>query len=300
MSSLLLLDTASLWYRAYYGLPETLVSQSGQPVNAIRGVLDMTARLITQYRPDRIVACLDCDWRPSWRLALFPEYKANRLKGDESEELPDTLAPQIPILLRTFEAFGIAMHGADDYEADDVIATLAHSEEGPTTIVTGDRDLFQLVDDERQIKVAYVARGVSQHELVDESWIAKRYGIPSKSYSFFATLRGDPSDGLPGVRGIGEKGAANLVNQFEFLEHLIAAAADPGSELSPSVKKKITQSLDYLAFAPTLVNCAKDVPLTRISIDIPGEIHDLAAVRSLQDEHSLGASVERLLAALRP
>ena len=300
MSSLLLLDTASLWYRAYYGLPESFVSKSGQPVNAIRGVLDMTARLITQYRPDRIVACLDCEWRPSWRVALFPEYKSNRLKDDESEEVPDTLAPQIPILLQAFEAFGIPMHGADDYEADDVIATLTHSEIGPTTIVTGDRDLFQLVDDGRQTKVAYIARGVSQHELVDEAWITAKYGIPSKSYSFFATLRGDPSDGLPGVRGIGEKGAANLVNQFEFLEHLIAAAADPQGELSLSVKKKITASLEYLAIAPTLVNCARDVPLTRIPLGIPTEIHDLSRVRSLQEEHSLGTSVERLLAALRP
>lgn len=298
MSSLLLLDTASLWYRAYYGLPETLVSPSGQPVNAVRGVLDMTARLIMQYRPDRIVACLDCDWRPTWRVALFPEYKANRVK-DDAEEVPDTLAPQIPILLKAFEAFGIPMHGADDYEADDVIATLAHSEKGPTTIVTGDRDLFQLVDDHRQTKVAYIARGVSQHELVDESWIAAKYGIPSKSYSFYATLRGDPSDGLPGVRGIGEKGAANLVNEFELLENLIAAAADPASGLSLSLKKKITDSLDYLAIAPTIVNCAKDVPLESISLDIPREISNLSQVRSLQSEHSLGTSVERLLAALR-
>jgi 5'-3' exonuclease len=300
MSSLLLLDTASLWYRAYYGLPESVVSKSGQPVNAIRGVLDMTARLITQYRPDRIVACLDCDWRPSWRVALFPEYKANRLKDDATEEMPDTLAPQIPILLKTFEAFGIPMHGADDYEADDVIATLTHSEVGPTTIVTGDRDLFQLVDDERSTTVAYIARGVSQHELVDEAWISNKYGIPSKSYSFYATLRGDPSDGLPGVRGIGQKGAANLVNQFEFLEHLIEAAGDPKSELSPSLKKKILDSLDYLSIAPTLVNCAKDVPLTRIPLEIPAETFDLPGLRALQDEHALGSSVERLLSALRP
>jgi 5'-3' exonuclease len=300
MSSLLLLDTASLWYRAYYGVPETVVSKSGQPVNAIRGVLDMTARLIMQYRPDRIVACLDCDWRPSWRVALFPDYKANRLKDDATEEMPDTLAPQIPILLQTLAAFGIPMHGADDYEADDVIATLTHSEVGPTTIVTGDRDLFQLVDDARQTTVAYIARGVSQHELVDEGWIAKRYGIPSKSYSFYATLRGDPSDGLPGVRGIGQKGAANLVNQYEFLEHLIEAAGDPNSDLSPSLKKKIMASLDYLAIAPTLVNCAKDVQLTKIPLGIPLETRDLPGLRALQDEHALGSSVERLLAALRP
>ena len=299
MSSLLLLDTASLWYRAYYGLPESFVSDSGQPVNAIRGVLDMTARLITRYRPDRIVACLDCEWRPSWRVALFPEYKAKRLKDEIDEDVPDTLAPQIPIILKAFETFGIAMHGADDYEADDVIATLSHSEIGPTTIVTGDRDLFQLVDDERKITVAYIARGISQHELVDEAWITEKYGIPSKSYSFFATLRGDPSDGLPGVRGVGEKGAANLVNQFEYLENLIDAASDPASELSASMRRKIIASLEYLGVAPTVVNCAKDVPLERISLNIPTEIANLSGVRDLQREHGLGTSVDRLLAALK-
>jgi len=300
MTSLLLLDTASLWYRAYFGLPETIVSQSGQPVNAIRGVLDMTARLIIQYRPDRIVACLDCQWRPTWRVALFPDYKANRLVDDESEEVPDTLAPQIPILLESLKAFGIPMLGADDYEADDVIATLVHREVGPTTIVTGDRDLFQLVDDERRTRVAYIARGISQHELVDERWISARYGIPSKSYAFFATLRGDPSDGLPGVKGIGEKGAANLVNQFPTLDHLVSAANDPTSDLTPSVRRKILDSADYLNVAPTLVACAADVPLPAIPLHMPTDAKDLGGVRALQEEHSLGSSVERLLAALRP
>ncbi|HUW77873.1 MAG TPA: 5'-3' exonuclease [Candidatus Nanopelagicaceae bacterium] len=298
MTSLLLLDTASLWYRAYYGVPESVVSKEGQPVNAIRGVLDMTARLINQYRPDRIVACLDCDWRPSWRVALFPEYKANRLKNDATEEMPDTLAPQIPILLETLESFGIPMHGVDDYEADDIIATLTHTQKGPITIVTGDRDLFQLVDDVRDTTVAYIARGVSQHDLVNESWIERKYGIPKKSYSFYAMLRGDPSDGLPGVRGVGEKGAANLVNQFQSLDHLIAAAEDPESELSPSARKKVLASLEYLSIAPTVVNCAKDVPLAQVSLAIPTQPKDLTRLRELQNQYALGSSVERLLAAL--
>jgi len=299
MSSLLLLDTASLWYRAYYGVPESFVSDDGQPVNAIRGVLDMTARLISRYQPDRIVACLDCEWRPTWRVALFPEYKAKRVKGEIDEDIPDTLAPQIPIILKAFETFGITMHGADDYEADDVIATLSHSEPGPTTIVTGDRDLFQLVDDQREVTVAYIARGVSQHELVDEAWIANKYGIPSKSYSFFATLRGDPSDGLPGVRGVGEKGAANLVNRFETLDNLIAAASDSSSDLTSSVRNKILASLDYLQIAPAVVNCVKDVPLEKLSLSIPTDVSNLSGVRLLQKEHGLGTSVDRLLSALK-
>ena len=144
--TLMLLDSASLWYRAYYGMPDTLLAPDGTPVNAIRGYLDMTARLIGMYSPSRIVACIEGDWRPSWRVDLFPDYKANRLEEDgEGEEEPDLLTPQIPILLDLLDEFGIPMVGVDDYEADDVMATFAITEPGPTRIVTGDRDLFQLI-----------------------------------------------------------------------------------------------------------------------------------------------------------
>jgi len=213
--TLMLLDSASLWYRAYYGMPDTLVNNEGQPVHAIRGFLDMSARLISQYNPDRIVACLDGDWRPSWRVNLFPEYKANRVEEDGNEEdEPETLTPQIPILLDLLEEMGIPLIGADDYEADDVIATYSVREKGPTFIVTGDRDLFQLVDDKRRVKVVYLARGISNHDLVDIRWIADKYGIPGERYALFAMIRGDASDGLPGIKGIGEKGAAVIANNF--------------------------------------------------------------------------------------
>ena len=211
--TLMLLDSASLWYRAYYGMPDTLLAPDGTPVHAIRGYLDMTARLVGIYKPDRLVACLDGDWRPSWRVELFPDYKANRLDedGDEEEE-PDTLTPQIPILLDLLDLFGIQVVGVDDYEADDVMATYAEVEKGPIRIVTGDRDLFQMVDDARDIKVVYLAKGVSQHDLVDVKYVADKYQIPGERYALFAMFRGDPSDGLPGVRGIGEKGAALIAN----------------------------------------------------------------------------------------
>ena len=171
--TLMLLDSASLWYRAYYGMPDTLLSPTGMPVNAIRGYLDMTARLISMYSPNRIVACIEGDWRPSWRVELFPAYKANRLEDEgDVEEEPETLTPQIPVLLDLLDAFGIPMVGVDDYEADDVMATFAVREKGPIRIVTGDRDLFQLVDDKRDIKVVYLAKGISQHDLVDIAWVA--------------------------------------------------------------------------------------------------------------------------------
>jgi 5'-3' exonuclease len=213
--TLMLLDSASLWYRAYYGMPDTLLAPDGTPVNAIRGYLDMTARLIGMYSPNRIVACIEGDWRPSWRVDIFPDYKANRLEEDgEGEEEPDLLTPQIPILLDLLDEFGIPMVGVDDYEADDVMATFAVKEPGPTRIVTGDRDLFQLVDDKRDVKVVYLAKGLSQHDLVDKAWIARKYAIPGDRYALFAMFRGDPSDGLPGVKGIGEKGAALIANNF--------------------------------------------------------------------------------------
>ena len=203
--TLMLLDSASLWYRAYFGMPDTLVSPSGMPVNAIRGYLDMTSRLLIKYQPNRLVACLEGDWRPSWRVDLFPDYKLNRLDDTGAEEEPDTLGPQIPVLLDVLDALGIPMVGVDDYEADDLMATFSVKQNGPIRIVTGDRDLFQLVDDKRDVKVVYLAKGISNHDLVDLSWIAKKYEIPGDRYSLFAMIRGDSSDGLPGIRGIGEK-----------------------------------------------------------------------------------------------
>ena len=214
---LLLLDSASIWYRAYYGMPESLISPKGEPVNAIRGYLDMVSRLINQYQPTAIVAAIEGDWRPSWRIDLFPGYKANRLDEEGEEEEPDLLTPQIPILLEILEDFGIPVIGADDYEADDVIATLSKSSSFPVRVATGDRDLFQLVDRDRDVKVIYLAKGISNHDLVDEKWIEQKYGIPGSRYALYAMIRGDSSDGLPGVRGIGEKGAAELARNFENL-----------------------------------------------------------------------------------
>ena len=298
--TLMLLDSASLWYRAYYGMPDTLLSPSGFPVNAIRGYLDMTARLITMYSPDRIVACIEGDWRPTWRVELFPAYKANRLEveGGEEEEEPETLTPQIPVLLDLLDALGIPMLGVDDYEADDVMATFAVREKGPIRVVTGDRDLFQLVDDKRDVKVVYLARGISQHDLVDIKWVAEKYGIPGDRYALFAMFRGDPSDGLPGVKGIGEKGAALIANHFATVDEALAAAHANDARLTPNLAKKIREGADYLAIAPTLVHCAKDVAIPAMDIKIPSKPADLSQVYQMKDEYGLGASVDRLISAL--
>lgn len=295
--SLMLIDSASLWYRAYYGMPDSFFAEDLTPVNAVRGFVDSLSRLVGQYKPDRLVACIEGDWRPQWRVDLFPGYKANRLEESEEEE-PETLTPQIPIILEVLDAFGITVVGADNYEADDVIASYAKSEKGPIRIVTGDRDLFQLIDEERDIKVIYLAKGIANHDLVDHAYVENRYQIPGDRYALFATLRGDPSDGLPGVRGIGEKGAAAIARSFENVEDVISAAHSGDARLTASHAKKILADLDYLAIAPTLVKCADDVPLPRISTSIPKAPSDLSQLYQLKDRFNLGATVDRLISAL--
>ena len=303
--TLLLLDSASLWYRAFYGLPQSMVSPSGQPVNAIRGYLDSIARMAVTYQPDRIVACLDGDWRPSWRTDLIPEYKANRIEeesddgslSDAAEEL-EILEAQVPVIMEVLDAIGIPLIGIDDYEADDVIATLSVREPGPTIIVTGDRDLFQLVDDERKVKVAYIAKGISQHELVDLKWIKIRYEIPGDRYALFATFRGDPSDGLPGARGIGPKGAATIANSFSTIEKVIEAANNSNSKLSASLQKKILESAEYLRKAEIVVNCVDDLRLPKGPFNLPKKVVNSKALETLAKSYGIDSSVKRLLSAL--
>ena len=297
--TLMLLDSASLWYRAYYGMPDTMLAPDGTSVNAIRGYLDMTARLIAMYSPKRIVACIEGDWRPSWRVDLWPDYKANRLEEDgEGEEEPDLLTPQIPILLDLLDEFGIPMVGVDDYEADDVMASYAVTEPGPTKIVTGDRDLFQLVDDKRKIAVVYLAKGITNHDHVDIKWIANKYDIPGERYALFAMIRGDASDGLPGIRGIGEKGAAIIATQFTSLPEVMKAAEKDDERLTPNARKKLLESAEYAKIAPMLVHCALDVPLPKLDLRMPKRPDDLDEIYQYQKDYGLGASVDRLISAL--
>ena len=296
--TLMLLDSASLWYRAYFGMPDTLLSPSGMPVNAIRGYLDMTSRLLVKYKPDRLVACLEGDWRPSWRVELFPDYKLNRVDEEGEEDEPDTLGPQIPVLLDVLDALGIAMVGVDDYEADDLIATFSVKQQGPIRIVTGDRDLFQLVDDKRDVKIVYLAKGISNHDLVDLRWINDKYQIPGDRYALFAMIRGDSSDGLPGIRGIGEKGAANIANQFSSLGEVMKAAESSDERLTANIRKKLLESAAYAAIAPKLVGCALDVSIPQMEISMPLRPKSMKKIEELKEEYGLGASIDRIVSAL--
>ncbi|MDQ1122478.1 5'-3' exonuclease [Microbacterium trichothecenolyticum] len=297
---LLLLDTASLYFRAFYGVPDKVKAADGTSVNAVRGLLDMIAKLVTTYEPTRLVACWDDDWRPAWRVALLPSYKAHRVveavaAGTDVEEVPDPLEAQIPLIRRALAVLGIPVVGAAEHEADDVIGTLATRADAPVDIVTGDRDLFQLVDDERGVRIVYTARGMSNLEVVDDAAVVSKYGVHAAQYADFAVLRGDPSDGLPGVAGIGEKSAAALLAAHGTLDGIQAAVA-AGTAGTAAQRAKIAAATDYLGVAPTVVRVARDLTLEPFD-DRIGSIDDDAA-RALAEQWNLGSSMTRALAAL--
>lgn len=290
----MLLDTASLYYRAFYGMPETVTAPDGTPVNAIRGLLDATARLVRDYRPERLVACLDADWRPAFRTAAIPEYKRHRAEPDGSEQTPPGLALQVPLITQVLIAAGIAIAEHDGYEADDVIATLAATAAQPVDVVTGDRDLFQLVDDERQVRVLYTIKGLGRLEPVTEVEVARKYDIPGDKYADFAVLRGDPSDGLTGVPGIGEKTAAALIRAFGDLDNLKNALDKGHGGFPPGTRKKLEAARDYLDIAPPVVRTATDVPLADdIDGTLPAVPPDTELLTEIGAELGLGSSLTR-------
>jgi 5'-3' exonuclease len=297
----MLLDAASLYFRAFYGVPTSVTTPDGRPINAVRGFLDMSARLIATHGPDRFVACWDDDWRPAFRVEALPSYKAHRVAPEGGEETPDELGPQVPILVDVLAAAGIARVGAPGYEADDVIGTLATRARGPVDVVTGDRDLFQLVDDARGVRILYTARGISDLDFVDEAAVAAKYGIPGGSYADFAVLRGDPSDGLPGVSGVGAKTAAALINEFGDLAGIRAAVARtvvPKPPLTAAVLKKLHAAADYLDRAPVVVAVAKDIDMPAVEGTLPRSPADPGALAELAERHGLQSSLGRLGAAL--
>jgi 5'-3' exonuclease len=300
---LLLLDTASLYFRAFFGVPDSVTAPDGTPVNAVRGLLDFMSRLVGEYRPTHLACCWDNDWRPAWRTALLPSYKAHRLRakratGPDIEEVPEALQAQVPVILDVLAAFGFAVVGADGYEADDVIGTLAARATMPVDIVTGDRDLFQLVDDDRDVRVLYVARGVGRHERVTDSVVLDKYGVHGEQYADFATLRGDPSDGLPGVPGVGEKTAATLLTRFESMAGLLAAVDDPKSDLAPGPRRRLRDAAGYLASAPSVVAVARDLDLGDPELTLPRTPVDADRLVELCRRWGLDSPTARLVETL--
>ncbi|KHK96956.1 5'-3' exonuclease [Microbacterium mangrovi] len=296
----MLLDSASLYFRAFYGVPDSVTAPDGTPVNAVRGFMDIIAKLVSTYRPADVVACWDDDWRPQWRVDLIPSYKAHRVEtvvagGPDVEEVPDRLVVQVPVIREALGVLGIPVVGTIQAEADDIIGTLATRAQQPVDIVTGDRDLFQLVDDARDVRVIYTARGMSNLEVLTDEAVVAKYGIHGAQYADFATMRGDTSDGLPGVPGVGDKTAATLLQRHGDLAGILAAA-ETGEGMSAGVRAKLDAARPYLAVAPDVVRVATtlDLPEPDARLRVP----DAAAAAAFAEAWGLGSSLRRACDAI--
>jgi 5'-3' exonuclease len=312
VSPLVLLDGASMWFRSYFGVPSSITAPDGRPVNAVRGFFDAMATVIARHRPARLVVCLDLDWRPQWRVDLVPSYKAHRVAEEmpgavpDTEVVPDDLTAQVAMIVELLDAFGIATAGAPGFEADDVLATLAARERhDPVIVVSGDRDLLQVVaDDPVPVRVLYLGRGLAAATLYGPAAVAERYGLPAHragaAYAEMALLRGDPSDGLPGVAGIGEKTAAGLLARHDSLDAILSAAADPQSSVAQSVRRKLVTAGDYLEAAASVVRVATDAPVTLSAPTdtLPLAANDPGRVAALATSYGVRSSIGRLQTAL--
>ena len=293
---LTLLDAPSLWYRAFHGVPESVTAPDGSPVNAVRGTIDLVARIVRDTRPARLVACLDHDWRPRFRVDAVPSYKAHRLTEHGAEAEPETLAPQVAVLLEVFAALGLCVVGVDGYEADDVLGTLATRERGAVDVVTGDRDLFQLVRDDGPVRVLYAVEKLAPYSV---GTVAAKYDIPGTGYAELAVLRGDPSDGLPGVKGVGAKTAAALVRRFGTVEAILAALDSGQQDGFPAgAQAKLEAARDYLAVAPMVTRTVNDLPVPELDDALPAAPRDPARLVELSDRWGLDSPLDRMLAAL--
>ena len=323
---LLLLDSASLYFRAFYGVPDQRTSPSEPPTNALRGFLDMIATLVNAHRPTHLVACWDNDWRPQFRVDLIPSYKAHRVAGPTvpgpvpapgdvpdqahpasdstaAEEVPDDLAPQVPLIADALTAFGIPRLGADGFEADDVIGTLVERHRGTMAIdvVTGDRDLLQLKDDAAGVRVLYTGKGgVREPDLGTQSYLEERYAVSSgDAYADMSILRGDTSDGLPGVKGIGDKTAAQLIAAYGTLDGLRKALEEGDPAIKGARRTNLEAATAYLDVAPTVVRVARDAPVDHVDAALPTAVADTRLLSELASTYGITNPINRVLAALQ-
>ena len=274
----LLIDGSSLIFRAYYGaLASARVSRTD--ANAIGGFLDRLARLLTDRRPRRLVIAEDWAWRPQWRVDLIADYKAHRA----AEPVPPGLVADLPVITRLLEQIGIDVVGVADYEAEDVIATLTRLASGTVEIASGDRDLFALVQDPH-VRVLYPER--SELAVIDETEITRRYAIPGRRYADFAILRGDPSDGLPGLKGVGAVTAAAMIRRHKDIAGVLR-----DRPLRPADR-------EYLQAAITVVRPVDDLPIALPRGQRDAYPTNEPALRSLAARHKAQDSVDRLLKAL--
>ena len=294
-------DTATMYYRAFFAVPDSVTAPDGTPSGAVRGFLDMAATFISSYPAKQIAFAWDTDWRPNWRVNLIPSYKTHRLDEDSVtvgvEQIPDTLSPQISAISEILDAIGVARPGQIEFEADDILGTLVAKTKTNSYVVTGDRDLFQLVNDRAKNKVISMNKGMKNLEVVDDNYLLNKYGITGKQYAAFSTLRGDSSDGLPGVKGIGEKTASTLVAKYGSVEGVIRAAKKNDPALKASTKENILAATDYLAKALEVVTVRTDAKLPK-SLARPIKIKNHKELVFIANDWGLVKQVNRLLAAL--
>jgi 5'-3' exonuclease len=289
MTHSLLLDASSLMFRAFFSMPTSVTAEGGIPVNAVHGYLDWTANLIGSRHPDGCIHVYDDDWRPAPRVAAYQGYKAARPPD------PEALPRQWEILREVLDAFGQPQADAPGWEAEDAIGSLCARgvKADRFDIVTGDRDLIQLVKDPT-IRVLFTVRGVSELRVLDEAGVLERFGVPADRYLEYAILRGDPSDGLPGVRGIGEKTARALVLAYPTLDALVQDAAAPRRtgkllQRSPTLCGSIRDSVDYLDTMREIVPIRTDAKIRTWSGERDDQLIDELAKR-----YSLGGPTTRL------
>jgi len=287
-----LVDAHSLIFQVFHAIAE-MSSPTGLPVNAVFGFArDL---LFLRAKTPAYLICAFDRGEPTVRTNVYKEYKAHRAP------IPNDLCAQLPLIDQLVEAMRIPSLSAPGYEADDVIGTLATRARGPVDVVTGDRDLFQLVDDERQVRVLYTNRGITDIEFVDEAAVTAKYGVPGRAYADFAVLRGDPSDGLPGVAGVGAKPAAALITEFGSLAGIreaVSRTVVPRAPLTAAVLRKLTAAADYLDAAPVVVAVARGIDLPPVDGELPRRPADPDALAALAEAHGLESSVRRLGAAL--
>lgn len=300
MKPLVLIDTPALYYRAFYSVPDSIVNDDGQPVNAVRGVLDAIAQMIRRFDSPRVVATMDADWRPAFRTAIMPEYKAARVRDAEAgTEIPPELAVQLPIMTRVIRAAGIPIAEVDGTEADDVIATMAAQSRTPVVIVSPDRDLLALIDTTADVSVLRPRKG-GEWEAITQADLPETYGVPDGTrYRELAAMRGDPSDGLPGAPGIGEKTAATLLSNFGSLESIIKAAKAgvKTGGLSPKRATTLIEEEENLHKTVEVMRCLTDVAHGLDLESVPSEL-DRTAVEAAARGQNIRRSVDNLIAAL--
>lgn len=297
-------DTATLYYRAFFAVPESITAPDGTPSGAVRGFLDMVSAIAKQFPPEQVVFAWDDDWRPQWRVDLIPSYKLHRVDEEVSdqpdavfEEVPDALSPQIGAISMILDAIGLPRIGQIGHEADDVLGALVSKASGPCDVVTGDRDLFQLVSDERDIRIVSITKGVKKLELVNDAYLVDRYGITGAQYADFSMLRGDPSDGLPGVKGIGEKTASKLINEHQDVSGIIAAAKNLEVPLAPAVRSNILRSQTYMKAASKVVRVKTTAKLPK-KLDRPIKVKDPQSLQDLTDVWGIERQIKRFLKTL--